>query len=109
MLDVKVDLNPYGFNINTKTIARILIANVTQDSRADKHKYLFLIHEHVYQGEDIFGVVSDWDRNQSVINLLGACLEERLNINDNTMSPHTLPEYEFDILKSMKGRLKWKY
>ena len=106
MLDVKVDLNPYGFNINTKTIARILIANVTQDSRANKHKYLFLIHEPVYQGEDIFGIVSGWDRNQSVIDLLGACLEERLKININTMSPHTLSKYEFDILKSMKGRLK---
>ena len=35
MLDVKVDLNPYGFNINTKTIARILIANVTQDAKAN--------------------------------------------------------------------------
>lgn len=106
MLDVKVDLNPYGFNINTKTIARILIANVTQDAKANKHKYLFLIHEPIYQGEDIYGIVSDWDRNQSVVNLLGACLEERLNININTMSPHTLSEYEFDILKSMKRRLK---
>ena len=106
MLDIKVDLNPYGFNINTKTIARILIANVTQDSRANKHKYLFLIHEPVYQGEDIFGIVSGWDRNQSVIDLLGACLEERLNINVSTMSPHTVSDYEFDILKSMKGRLK---
>ena len=57
MLDVKVDLNPYGLNVNTKTIARILIANVTQDSIANKHKYLFLIHEPVYQGEDIFGIV----------------------------------------------------
>ena len=106
MLDVKVDLNPYGFNINTKTIARILIANVTQDSRADKHKYLFLIHEPVYQGEDIFGIVSDWDRNQSVVNLLGACLEERLNTNINTMSPHTLSDYEKNVLKSIKARLK---
>ena len=106
MLDVKVDLNPYGFNINTKTIAQILIANITQDPRANKHKYLFLIHEPVYQGEDIFGIVSDWDRNQSVIDLLCACLEERLNTNVSTMSPHTLSEYEFDILKSMKGRLK---
>lgn len=106
MLDVKVDLNPYGFNINTKTIARILIANITQDAKANKHKYLFLIHEPIYQGEDIFGIVSDWDRNQSVIGLLGACLEERLKININTMSPNTLSKYEFDILKSMKGRLK---
>ena len=106
MLDVKVDLNPYGFNINTKTIAHILIANVTQDAKANKHKYLFLIHEPVYQGKDIYGIVSDWDRNQSVVNLLGACLEERLNININTMSPHTLSEYELDILKSMKRRLK---
>ena len=106
MLDVKVDLNPYGFNINTKTIARILIANITQDAKANKHKYLFLIHEPVYQGEDIFGIVSGWDRNQSVIGLLGACLEERLNINDNTMSPHTLSDYEKDVLKSIKARLK---
>ena len=106
MLDIKVDLNTYGLNVNTKTIARILIANITQDAKANKHKYLFLIHEPVYQGEDIFGIVSDWDRNQSVVDLLGACLEERLNININAMSPHTLPEYEFDILKSMKGRLK---
>ena len=106
MLDIKVDLNPYGFNINTKTIARILIANVTQNPRANKHKYLFLIHEPVYQGEDIFGIVSDWDRNQSVIDLLGACLEERLNINVSTMSPHTLSDYEKDVLKSIKTRLK---
>ena len=106
MLDIKVDLNPYGFNVNTKTIARILIANITQDTKANKHKYLFLIHEPIYQGEDIFGIVSGWDRNQSVVNLLGACLEERLNININTMSPHKLSEYEFGILKSMKGRLK---
>jgi len=106
MLDVKVDLNPYGFNVNTKTIARILIANITQDAKANKHKYLFLIHEPIYQGEDIFGIVSGWDRNQSVVNLSGACLEERLNTNISTMSPHTLSEYEFDILKSMKGRLK---
>ena len=106
MLDVKVDLNPYGLNVNTKTIARILIANITQDAKANKHKYLFLIHEPVYQGEDIFGIVSDWDRNQSVIDLLGACLEERLNTNVSTMSPHTLSAYEFDILKSLKGRLK---
>ena len=106
MLDVKVDLNPYGFNVNTKTIARILIANITQDAKANKHKYLFLIHEPVYQGEDIFGIVSGWDRNQSVIDLLGACLEERLNTNISTMSPHTLSAYEFDILKSLKGRLK---
>ena len=106
MLDVKVDLNPYGLDVNTKTIARILIANVTQDSRANKHKYLFLIHEPVYQGTDIFGIVSDWDRDQSVVDLLGACLEERLKININTTSPNKLPEYEFDILKSMKGRLK---
>ena len=106
MLDVKVDLNPYGFNINTKTIARILIANITQDAKANKHKYLFLIHEPVYQGEDIFGIVSDWDRNQSVIGLLGACLEERLNINTNTTSPPTLSDYEKDVLKSIKARLK---
>ena len=106
MLDVKVDLNPYGFNINTKTIARILIANVTQDAKANKHKYLFLIHEPVYQGKDIYGIVSDWDRNQSVVNLLGACLEERLNINVSTMSPHTLSDYEKDVLKSIKTRLK---
>ena len=106
MLDIKVDLNPYGFNVNTKTIARILIANVTQNPRTNKHKYLFLIHEPVYQGEDIFGIVSGWDRNQSVVDLLGACLEERLNTNVSTMSPHKLPDYEFDILKNMKGRLK---
>ena len=106
MLDVKVDLNPYGLNVNTKTIARILIANITQDAKANKHKYLFLIHEPVYQGKDIFGFVSNWDRNQSVIDLLGACLEERLNINDNTMSPHTLSDYEKDVLKSIKARLK---
>lgn len=106
MLDIKVNLNPYGFDVNTKTIARILIANVTQNSRANKHKYLFLIHEPVYQGKDIFGIVSGWDRNRSVVDLLGACLEERLNININTMTPHKLPDYEFDILKSMKGRLK---
>ena len=103
MLDVKVDFNPYGLNVNTKTIARILIANVTQDAKANKHKYLFLIHEPVYQGEDIFGIVSDWDRNQSVVNLLGACLEERLNINGNTI---TLSDYEKDVLKSIKTRLK---
>ena len=106
MLDVKVDLNPYGFNINTKTIARILIANVTQDTKANKHKYLFLIHEPVYQGKDIYGIVSGWDRNQSVIDLLGACLEERLNTNVSTMSPHTLSDYEKDVLKSIKTRLK---
>lgn len=106
MLDVKVDLNPYGLNVNTKTIARILIANVTQDSIANKHKYLFLIHEPVYQGEDIFGIVSGWDRNQSVVDLLGSCLEERLNINVSTMSPHTLSDYEKDVLKSIKTRLK---
>ena len=101
MLDIKVDLNPYGFNINTKTIARILIANVTQDSRANKHKYLFLIHEPVYQGEDIFGIVSDWDRNQSVIDLLGACLEERFNTTTIKLS-----DYEKGVLKSIKTRLK---
>ena len=106
MLDVKVDLNPYGFDVNTKTIARILIANVTQDSRANKHKYLFLIHEPVYQGTDIFGIVSGWDRNQSVIDLLGACLKERLKIDVNTMSPHNLSDYEKDVLKSIKARLK---
>ena len=88
MLDVKVDLNPYGFNINTKTIARILIANITQNSRANKHKYLFLIHEPIYQGEDIFGIVSDWDRNQSVVNLLGACLEERFNTTTIKLSDY---------------------
>ena len=103
MLDVKVDLNPYGFNINTKTIARILIANITQDAKANKHKYLFLIHEPIYQGEDIFGFVSNWDRNQSVVNLLGACLEERLKININTIK---LSDYEKDVLKSIKARLK---
>ena len=101
MLDVKVDLNPYGFNINTKTIARILIANVTQDAKANKHKYLFLVHEPIYQGEDIFGIVSDWDRNQSVIGLLGACLEERLNITTIKLS-----DYEKEVLKSIKIRLK---
>ena len=37
MLDVKVDLNPYGLNVNTKPIARILIANITQDAKANKH------------------------------------------------------------------------
>ena len=101
MLDVKVDLNPYGFNINTKTIARILIANITQNSRANKHKYLFLIHEPIYQGEDIFGIVSDWDRNQSVVNLLGACLEERFNTTTIKLS-----DYEKEVLKSIKIRLK---
>ena len=101
MLDVKVDLNPYGLNVNTKTIARILIANVTQDSRANKHKYLFLIHEPVYQGEDIFGIVSNWDRNQSVIDLLGACLEERFNTTTIKLS-----DYEKEVLKSIKIRLK---
>ena len=101
MLDVKVDLNPYGFNINTKTIARILIANVTQDAKANKHKYLFLIHEPIYQGEDIFGIVSDWDRNQSVVNLLGACLEERFNTTTIKLS-----DYEKEVLKSIKTRLK---
>ena len=101
MLDVKVDLNPYGFNVNTKTIARILIANVTQDAKANKHKYLFLIHEPVYQGEDIFGIVSDWDRNQSVVNLLGACLEERFNTTTIKLS-----DYEKEVLKSIKIRLK---
>ena len=101
MLDIKVDLNPYGFNINTKTIARILIANVTQDSRANKHKYLFLIHEPVYQVKDIYGIVSDWDRNQSVVNLLGACLEERFNTTTIKLS-----DYEKDVLKSIKTRLK---
>ena len=101
MLDVKVDLNPYGFNINTKTIARILIANITQDAKANKHKYLFLIHEPVYQGEDIFGIVSDWDRNQSVVNLLGACLEERFNTITIKLS-----DYEKEVLKSIKTRLK---
>ena len=101
MLDVKVDINPYGFNINTKTIACILIANVTQDAKANKHKYLFLIHEPVYQGEDIFGIVSDWDRNQSVVNLLGACLEERFNTTTIKLS-----DYEKDVLKSIKTRLK---
>ena len=106
MLDIKVDLNPYGLNVNTKTIARILIANVTQDAKANKHKYLFLIHEPVFQGKDIFGFVSGWDRNQSVIDLLGACLEERLNTNVSTMSPHTLSDYEKDVLKSIKTRLK---
>lgn len=101
MLDVKVDLNPYGLNVNTKTIARILIANVTQDAKANKHKYLFLIHEPVYQGEDIFGIVSDWDRNQSVVNLLGACLEERFNTTTIKLS-----DYEKEVLKSIKIRLK---
>ena len=101
MLDVKVDLNPYGFNINTKSIARILIANITQDAKANKHKYLFLIHEPIYQGEDIFGIVSDWDRNQSVVNLLGACLEERFNTTTIKLS-----DYEKEVLKSIKIRLK---
>ena len=101
MLDVKVDLNPYGLNINTKTIARILIANVTQDAKANKHKYLFLVHEPIYQGEDIFGIVSDWDRNQSVVNLLGACLEERFNTTTIKLS-----DYEKEVLKSIKTRLK---
>ena len=101
MLDIKVDLNPYGFDVNTKTIARILIANVTQNPRTNKHKYLFLIHEPVYQGEDIFGIVSDWDRNQSVIDLLGACLEERLNTTTIKLS-----DYEKEVLKSIKIRLK---
>ena len=101
MLDVKVDLNPYGFNINTKTIARILIANVTQDAKANKHKYLFLIHEPVYQGKDIYGIVSDRDRNQSVVNLLGACLEERFNATTIKLS-----DYEKEVLKSIKIRLK---
>ena len=101
MLDVKVDLNPYGLNVNTKTIARILIANITQDAKANKHKYLFLIHEPVYQGEDIFGIVYDWDRNQSVVNLLGACLEERFNTTTIKLS-----DYEKDVLKSIKTRLK---
>ena len=64
MLDVKVDLNPYGFNINTKTIARILIANITQDAKANKHKYLFLIHEPIYQGEDIFVSYRDWETDR---------------------------------------------
>ena len=101
MLDVKVDLNPYGLNVNTKTIARILIANVRQDAKANKHKYLFLIHEPVYQGKDIYGIVSDWDRNQSVVNLLGACLEERFNATTIKLS-----DYEKEVLKSIKIRLK---
>ena len=101
MLDVKVDLNPYGLDVNTKTIARILIANITQDAKANKHKYLFLIHEPIYQGEDIFGIVSDWDKNQSVVNLLGACLEERFNTTTIKLS-----DYEKEVLKSIKTRLK---
>lgn len=96
MLEVNIDLNPFGNNDHIKPIAKLFIANSGKTS-SDGWDYTYVYHEPSPidgQGEILFGgIVVGYDRNQSVQYLVSACLRQeqaqRWNlsaIRDNTDS-----------------------
>ena len=79
MIRVKVELEPYGMTINSKTLAEIRIWNTTARGLTGSHSYEYEIYEpEPLVGKPIIkkGGLSKYNRQQPVVELLKAVLNE---------------------------------
>lgn len=103
MIDITIELNPYGQNQACKTIGRILIANVgpwidkTLPQTHSKHNY----YNYVWVTEDgHFGLVRRHDRAESIYALVARCLHVSSKVSWDSLSTH-----EQDTIKRLLERL----
>jgi len=79
MIRVKVELEPHGMTINSKTLAEIRIWNTTARGLAGSHSYEYEVYEPApLNGNPILkkGGITKYNRNQPVIELLKKVLTD---------------------------------
>jgi len=79
MIRVKVELEPYGMTIGSKTLAEIRIWNTTSRGISTNHSYEYEVYEPTpISGNPIrkHGSIRKYDRMQPVVNLVKAVLED---------------------------------
>lgn len=80
MLRVKIELEPFGMTINSKTLAEIKIWNTTGAGFTAKHNYEYEMLEPAPMGHDgpimKRGSIKGYDRNQPVTELLKLVLTD---------------------------------
>lgn len=80
MIRVKVELEPFGMTINSKTLAEIRIWNTTTKGITEKHNYEYEVYEPDPMGHPApimsRGSIQKYNRNQPVIKLLEKVIED---------------------------------
>lgn len=77
MLRVKIELVPFGFEADARTIAEMVIAN-TGNKNVAMGDYKAVIEANEWSGEPrLHCTLEGWDRSKSVWGLLEALLEAR--------------------------------
>lgn len=103
MIDIEINLNPYGQDQQVTQIGRILIANVGKwedkslPPTHSKHNY----YNYVYVLENgHFGLVKRHDRNEDIYALLARCMHPASKVTWDSLTSN-----ERDTIKRLLARL----